>query len=110
MGRTRRRANGPIEGRPLQRDLGGPYEAGPRCIITTHNTEPRLLDFYCPSRKLAIGLDGKSHDSPEDQRYDAERDRFLASQGIRVVRFPNVDVLRSPLAVAEAILDYLRRP
>ncbi len=33
-----------------------------------------ILDFYCPAERLAIELDGATHDNALAQRYDEERD------------------------------------
>ncbi len=51
-----------------------------------------VIDFYCPSAKLAIELDGGCHASAEAQAYDAARQAYLETFGIRVLRFPNADV------------------
>ena len=48
-----------------------------------------MLDFYCPELKLAIEIDGPSHDSPEAQAYDHQRQQFIESFGIKFLRFPN---------------------
>jgi very-short-patch-repair endonuclease len=49
-----------------------------------------ILDFYCPQRRLAIEVDGPTHDPTDDDR----RDGWLATKGIRVMRFDNDDVYR----------------
>ncbi|MCL1807054.1 MAG: endonuclease domain-containing protein [Oscillospiraceae bacterium] len=51
-----------------------------------------IVDFYCPSRKLAIELDGKQHQQPDAVEYDHERTKFLYSMGISVIRFRNDEV------------------
>ena len=51
-----------------------------------------VLDFYCPARKLAIELDGGSHDGEEAQAYDAERQRYIETLNIRFLRFTNSDI------------------
>ncbi|MEY4590457.1 MAG: hypothetical protein RL497_2533 [Pseudomonadota bacterium] len=48
-----------------------------------------ILDFYCPSERLAIELDGAAHDSAHAQEYDRERGLFLEYFGIKVLRFEN---------------------
>lgn len=49
------------------------------------------LDFYIPKAKIAIEIDGESHD---DKKYsDYDRDRFLNDLGIAVVRVPKDWVL-----------------
>jgi len=58
-----------------------------------YSVGPYILDFYCPTRKLAVELDGGQHNEPEKIEYDAERTAFLKEQGIEVMRFWNHDVL-----------------
>ena len=60
-----------------------------------------IVDFYCPSRTLAVELDGHSHAEQED--YDRARTEWLESQGNRVIRFTNREVQESLPAVLEAI-------
>ena len=58
-----------------------------------HVVGPFIVEFYCASAKLVIELDGRSH---EDRgRYDTRRTRYLESQGMRVVRFGNDEVIRN---------------
>ncbi len=52
-------------------------------------------DFYCPAEKLAVELDGASHDHESAQDHDARRDQFLSKLGIRTVRFENRDVRKN---------------
>ncbi len=49
-----------------------------------------VVDFYCPAHRLAVEIDGSAHETR--QRYDAERERWLASSGLRVLRFSTADV------------------
>jgi very-short-patch-repair endonuclease len=44
-----------------------------------------VVDFYCHKVRLAIELDGKSHDS----KRDTTRDSHLEQAGVTVLRFPN---------------------
>ena len=67
-----------------------------------HPVGPFLADFFCDEHRLVIELDGKSHDGNAEQ--DARRSAFIRSQGLRVVRFSNDDVLREMDAVLKAIL------
>lgn len=68
---------------------------------------PFFADFLCRELKLIVELDGISHDRQPDQ--DMGRDRHLAEQGYRVLRFTNPDVLRDAEAVATAIHEQLLR-
>src|SRR3954447_22406968 len=58
-----------------------------------HPVGPYVLDFYCPSARLAVEVDGTTHDFPGQARRDLRRDAWLAGQGIRVLRVPAPDVL-----------------
>jgi very-short-patch-repair endonuclease len=50
---------------------------------------PYILDFYCPSMRLAVELDGGQHNQSESKEYDAVRSEYLKAQGIEVIRFRN---------------------
>ena len=68
-----------------------------------------ILDFYAPSARLCVEVDGSSHDSPDAVAYDAERSRVLAGAGIRVVRVQNAEVLQNLSGVAALIESALQR-
>ncbi len=54
-----------------------------------HSVGNYILDFYCPSEKLAIELDGQVHFNDAAYEYDYERKLFLNFYGIKVLRFVN---------------------
>jgi ATP-dependent helicase HrpA/adenine-specific DNA-methyltransferase len=54
-----------------------------------HPLRSFFLDFYCPSARLSIELDGFQHGLPEQRHRDEERERFLAAEGIEELRFWN---------------------
>lgn len=54
---------------------------------------PYILDFYCPTLKLAVELDGGQHIENENREYDAVRSEYLKAQGIEVMRFWNHEIL-----------------
>jgi very-short-patch-repair endonuclease len=58
-----------------------------------HPVGPYVLDFYCPSARLALEVDGAVHDLPNQAGRDLRRDAWLAGQGIRVLRVLAADVL-----------------
>jgi len=59
-----------------------------------------VVDFVCFDRKLVIEADGGQH---ADNRTDKRRDDWLKSQGFRVLRFWNNDVLTNTSGVLEMI-------
>jgi very-short-patch-repair endonuclease len=69
---------------------------------------PFYADFLCSKERLIVELDGSQH--IEQVERDERRTAFLASQGYRVIRFWNNDVLARTEAVLEAILWALRDP
>ena len=62
-----------------------------------------IVDFYCHKAKLVVELDGSQHYELEEMRYDRSRTNDLQSQGLEVVRFSNLDVMRRFREVCEAI-------
>jgi very-short-patch-repair endonuclease len=63
-----------------------------------------VVDFICRDQKLIIEVDGGQHAESES---DKVRDAYLASEGYRVLRFWNSDVLRNIDGVLETILASL---
>jgi len=74
-----------------------------------HSVGPFTLDFYCAELRLAVELDGGQHYEEQGRRYDASRDAALRAEGIRTLRFSNLDVLNEAEGVAEAIWDEVQR-
>jgi len=62
-----------------------------------------ILDFYCAQKKLAVELDGKYHESDEQQMAGEERTEILNQKDIEVIRFRNEEVLGHPEQVLEEI-------
>jgi very-short-patch-repair endonuclease len=71
-----------------------------------HPCGPFVLDFFCPSRRLAIEIDAHHAFHPDARRRDRRRAEFLAARGIAVLRFgPNhvtghMDALLATVAFA----------
>jgi very-short-patch-repair endonuclease len=51
-----------------------------------------VVDFYCKRLKLAVEIDGSSHDSEEAQEQDHYRQERLEAIGVRFLRFRDEDV------------------
>ncbi len=62
-----------------------------------------IVDFYAPEAKLVIEVDGSQHLDANYAQNDARRDLFLTTQGLKVLRFTNLQVLKERDAVLEAI-------
>jgi very-short-patch-repair endonuclease len=66
-----------------------------------------IADFAIHAASLVIEVDGGRHDLDGAQMHDAIRDEWLRSQGYRVLRFRNQQVLDDVDGVVEAILATL---
>ena len=64
-----------------------------------------IVDFVSFERRLIIELDGGHHQV--QAAYDNQRTQWLESQGFRVLRFWNNQVLGQTEAIAQAILEAL---
>ena len=63
-----------------------------------------IVDFYVPSAKLVIELDGSQHYLGSVPAYDAQRTAYLQGIGCRVLRYANNAVDTNFAGVCEDIL------
>ena len=68
-----------------------------------------IVDFYCPRVKTVIELDGSQHYAEAALIYDRKRDDYLASLGLLVLRYTNLDICRNFRGVCDHILSELSR-
>lgn len=64
-----------------------------------------IVDFYVKTLGLIIEIDGSSHDDKAE--YDAKRQAFLESFGLRMYRIADIDVKRNINNVMMALEDYI---
>lgn len=57
-----------------------------------HSVGSYVLDFYCPTERLAIEVDGSVHNEPDVVLHDRERDEALAGLAVTTVRITNDEV------------------
>ena len=67
-----------------------------------------VLDFYCDEARLAVEIDGQQHTMEDRPERDAERDAWVALQGVQTQRVPAVDVLTDIDGVLRMILAAVR--
>ena len=60
-----------------------------------------IVDFYCHELKLAIEIDGDSHNDKYD--YDVSRQTTLQDLGVKFIRFYDVDVKKNLAGVLSAL-------
>jgi very-short-patch-repair endonuclease len=65
---------------------------------------PYVVDFLCRDRSLIVEVDGGQH---AESKSDQVRDAYLASEGYRILRFWNSDVLGNHDGVLETLLASL---
>ncbi len=88
--------------KPERRLLRGLREAFPS-LKWRHQSPllPFYADLLCFSEKLVIEVDGDTH--VEAEAYDANRTRHIESQGYRIIRVSNNDVMGNLEGVIERI-------
>jgi very-short-patch-repair endonuclease len=65
------------------------------CGIRFHRQRvlgPFIVDFYAPSIKLVLEIDGIQHHEAEHLAQDKFRDQYFEAQGIKVLRLDNHQV------------------
>ena len=76
--------------------------------ITVHRQKvifDYIVDFYIPSAKIVIEIDGSQHYEKENRKDDKERDFKLNSEGIKVLRYTNLQIKRDFENVCRDILN-----
>jgi very-short-patch-repair endonuclease len=68
---------------------------------------PYIVDFACLAAKLIVEADGSQH---ADDVRDLTRDGYLETQGFRVLRFWNNDILAQPEPIMDTIWSALQDP
>ena len=64
-----------------------------------------VVDFYCFEHRLAIELDGGVHSQPGQMRKDAEKEDYLRTVGIRLLRIANGLVIQDPEEFLRKVRD-----
>ena len=67
-----------------------------------------IVDFYCPSEKLIVELDGDPHGDPVHVWKDTIRDKYLEELGFTVLRFENRFVFQEPEFVLNEIKKFFQ--
>ncbi len=68
-----------------------------------------IVDFYCHELKLAIEVDGISHEFPDVQVHDAKRQTILEKLGVRFLRFSDDEVLEIVEKVLHRISEWIEK-
>ena len=68
-----------------------------------------IVDFYCSKLKLAIEIDGESHDYEDTVERDQRKDKYLKEIGLIILRFDDLDVKKNIEYVLDTIEDWIER-
>ncbi len=68
---------------------------------------PYIADFFIASKKTVIELDGSQHFQGDGPAHDRERDAWFQANGIRVLRYNNLQINREFDAVCRDIMRHL---
>ena len=75
-----------------------------------HSIGGYITDFYCPSKKLVVEIDGKEHSKKENKEYDKIRTDYFRGLDINVLRFTNTEININIDGVIQKIFSKLKLP
>jgi very-short-patch-repair endonuclease len=70
--------------------------------------DPYTLDFFCHEAAVAIEIDGLAHELGSNPERDIRRDAWVASQGVKTLRFRAIDVRDNLEGIITTIVDICR--
>jgi very-short-patch-repair endonuclease len=65
-------------------------------FLRQYSVDHFVIDFYCPELKIAVEVDGASHNNPEQIDYDTKRQKYLEEFHIKFVRIKDEDLFGNP--------------
>ena len=68
-----------------------------------------VIDFYCPELKLAVELDGASHNEPEKKKYDIKRENYLKNFDVTFIRIKDEELFGNPNKAFAKIENEIKR-
>ncbi len=77
-------------------------------FLRQYSVDHFVIDFYCPDLKLAIEVDGASHNHPEKKKYDIQRQKYLEEFNIKFVRIKDEEFLGNPNKAFMKIEDTIK--
>ncbi len=70
-----------------------------------------VVDFYCPRLGLVIEIDGADHFfDDKSAKYDIQRQKYIESLGLKILRFTNTDICNELNNVLDVIYFHLPLP
>jgi len=73
-----------------------------------HNIGQYIADFYCHEAKLVVEVNGEIHQTQQER--DCDRNLWMQSNGLTVLRFSNPDIFNNLEQTLQTISTYLPNP
>lgn len=70
-----------------------------------HSMGGYITDFYCPTNKFVIELDGAVHNTTEAKEYDKVRDEFLKGMNLKILRLSNKEITKENI---ESVINKIK--
>ena len=74
-------------------------------VLRQYSVGPYILDFYLPSLRLAIEVDGETHVTEQELEYDRNRQEEIEGLGIQFLRVRNPEIYLDLDSVLERIRE-----
>ena len=68
-----------------------------------YSIENYVIDFYCPELKLAIEVDGLTHNDLKSAEEDELRQKHIESLGIKIIRFSSTEIFEDLDSIATQV-------
>jgi len=68
-----------------------------------------VIDFYCPELKLAVEVDGATHNESGRKEYDIRREKYLEKFGLNFVRIKDEELFGNPNKAFAKIEDAAKK-
>jgi|SRR5215813_1989803 len=68
-------------------------------LTNTAGQRSHEVDLVCVKARLVIEIDGPEHNNQQRKAMDAKKQKDLESQGYRILRFSNQEVMENPVGV-----------
>jgi very-short-patch-repair endonuclease len=75
-------------------------------FLRQYSVNKFIIDFYSPALKLGIEIDGESHIGKE--LYDKNRQKFIESFGIKIIRFTDDEIIGNINKVIDTITNTVK--
>ena len=68
-----------------------------------------IVDFYCPKLRLAVEIDGITHEDPTVQNKDKKKTFLLKKHEIRILRIPSSEIFENLDTVIQLIYSECKK-